>query len=71
MIAGNALSLFLEEEIQLLLCGSDDHRIDIDVLQSITKYIGWPSATDAVNSNIIKWFWEYLVTLSNSQRKSS
>lgn len=69
VIAGNALSLFLEEEIQLLLCGSDDHRIDIDVLQSITKYIGWPSAADAANSNIIKWFWEYLVTLNNSQRK--
>ncbi|KAI5959968.1 HUL4 [Candida margitis] len=69
VIAGNALSLFSEEEIQLLLCGSDDHKIDIDVLQSITKYIGWPSNSDAVNSNVIKWFWEYLATSSNSQRK--
>lgn len=69
VIAGNALSLFLEEEIQLLLCGSEDHNIDFDVLRSITKYIGWPSATDAANSCIIKWFWEHLATMNNSQRK--
>ncbi|KAI5950487.1 HUL4 [Candida theae] len=69
VIAGNALSLFSEEEIELLLCGSDDHRIDVDVLQSITKYIGWPTTNDAANSNIIKWFWEYLAVLGNTQRK--
>ncbi|KAG5422116.1 HUL4 [Candida metapsilosis] len=69
VIAGNALSLFSEEEIELLLCGSDDHRIDIDVLQSVTKYIGWPSIHDAASSNIIKWFWEHVATLNNSQRK--
>lgn len=69
VIGGNALSLFLPEEIQLLLCGNDDHRIDVDVLKSVTKYIGWRSSEDAVDSKIITWFWDHMNKMSNKERK--
>ena len=70
VIGGNALSLFLPEEIQLLLCGNDDHRIDVDVLKSVTKYIGWRSSEDAVDSKIITWFWDHMNKMSNKERKA-
>lgn len=69
VIGGNALSLFLPEEIQLLLCGSDDHRIDVDVLKSVTKYIGWRSPEDATNSKIVTWFWDHMKKISNKEKK--
>ncbi|EMG50520.1 HUL4 Probable E3 ubiquitin-protein ligase HUL4 [Candida maltosa Xu316] len=69
VIGGNALSLFSPEEIELLLCGSDDHKIDIAVLKSVTKYIGWKSPEDATTSKIITWFWEYMDDLSNEAKK--
>ena len=69
VIGGNALSLFLPEEIQLLLCGSEDHGIDVDVLKSVTKYIGWRSPEDAANSKIITWFWDYMTKISNKEKK--
>ncbi|KAI5966896.1 HUL4 [Candida pseudojiufengensis] len=69
VVGGNALSLFSPEEIQLLLCGSNDHTIDVETLKSITKYIGWNSRSDASNSKIISWFWEYMAEADNVKRK--
>ncbi|KAI5952841.1 HUL4 [Candida jiufengensis] len=69
VIGGNAVSLFSQDEIQLLLCGSDDHRIDIDILKSVTKYIGWGSSSEAINSKIIMWFWEYMNESNDRKRK--
>lgn len=70
VIGGNALSLFLPEEIELLLCGSDEETLDINTLKSITKYAGWKDQEQASNSIVIRWFWEYLEALSfKEQRK--
>lgn len=69
VVDGNAFSLFLPEEIQLLLCGSDESKFDVDVLQSVTNYSGWPSKQEAVDSATVKWFWEYVSELTYKQQK--
>ncbi|WLF79738.1 Putative E3 ubiquitin-protein ligase [Lodderomyces elongisporus] len=69
VIGGNALSLFDEEEIELLLCGHTDHGIDVEILESVTKYTGWPSAQEAKNSTVIKWFWEIMQSMDQNHRK--
>lgn len=69
VVDGNAFSLFLPDEIQLLLCGSDESRFDVDVLKSITHYGGWPLTEEAETSDIVKWFWEYVADLSYKQQK--
>ncbi|KAF3994053.1 hypothetical protein FT663_00073 [Candidozyma haemuli var. vulneris] len=69
VVDGNAFSLFSPEEIQLLLCGSDESKFDVDVLQSVTNYSGWPSKQEAVDSNTVKWFWEYVSELTYKQQK--
>lgn len=69
VIGGNALSLFSAEEIQLLLCGSEESKLDIDILKSITKYNGWLSREVAIESSIIKWFWDFLEELPYQKQK--
>lgn len=69
VIGGNALSLFLPQEIELLLCGSDEEKIDVAILRSITKYSGWKDNDHATNSSPVKWFWEYMDNLSYKQHK--
>lgn len=69
VIAGNALLLFSPDEIQLLLCGSEQSRLDVDILKSITTYRGWTNRAIALQSDIVSWFWEYLEGLSFSQQK--
>lgn len=69
VIGGNALSLFLAEEIQLLICGSDEEQFDIEILKSVTKYSGWSNREEAINDNIIVWFWEYLQGLTYQQQR--
>lgn len=69
VVDGNAFSLFLPEEIQLLLCGSDESKFDVDVLQSVTHYSGWSSKEDAIESNTVKWFWEHVGELTYKQQK--
>ncbi|KAK6459218.1 ubiquitin-protein ligase [Scheffersomyces xylosifermentans] len=69
VVGGNALSLFSPEEIQLLLCGSEEGGIDVDILKSITKYVGWNSAEDALNSDVIQWFWEYMGQMTLKEKK--
>lgn len=69
VVDGNSFSLFLPEEIQLLLCGSEETRFDIDVLKSITHYTGWPSKEEALASPIVQWFWQYVTDLTFDQQK--
>lgn len=69
VIGGNALSLFLPEEIQLLLCGSADTHLDTDILRSVTKYVGWKNKEEALKAPVVGWFWEYLECLPPKQQK--
>lgn len=69
VVDGNAFSLFLPEEIQLLLCGSEETKFDMDVLQSVTSYGGWRSKEEAISSPTVKWFWEYISGLTFKQQK--
>lgn len=65
VVGGNALSLFDAEEIRLMLCGSDDAKIDLAIWKSVTKYAGGYHKS----SSTIVWLWEYLEGLSNVQQK--
>lgn len=65
---GNALNLFLPEEIRFVLCGSVD-RIDVDTLKAITRYNGWGKKEVAEQSPLIEWFWRYLRRLPESQQR--
>lgn len=69
VVDGNAFSLFLPDEIQLLLCGSEQCKFDVDVLQSVTQYSGWRTKEEAKNSALVKWFWEYVAALTFKQQK--
>lgn len=69
IVDGNAFSLFLPEEIQLLLCGSEQGRIDVEVLKSVTQYTGWNSKEDALRSQVVNWFWNHLAALSGAEQK--
>ncbi|OBA20848.1 hypothetical protein METBIDRAFT_77994 [Metschnikowia bicuspidata var. bicuspidata NRRL YB-4993] len=69
VVDGNAFSLFLPDEIQLLLCGSEQKSFDVDILKSVTKYSGWGRKEDAENSLTVKWFWEYMSGLTFQQQK--
>lgn len=69
VVDGNSLSLFLPEEIQLLLCGSEETKFDVDTLKSITQYTGWGSKEEAIASSFIHWFWEHVAELTFSQQK--
>lgn len=69
VVDGNAFSLFLPEEIQLLLCGSDESKFDVDVLKSVTHYCGWRNKQEAVESPLVVWFWEYVSGLTYKQQK--
>lgn len=69
VVDGNAFSLFLPEEMQLLLCGSEESKFDVDVLQSVTSYTGWSSKAEALESPTVKWFWGYVSGLTFKQQK--
>jgi len=64
--AGNALSLFRPEEIELLIRGSDE-ALDVDSLRAVAVYENWRSTTPphkplinpADTVPIITWFWDF------------
>ena len=64
--AGNALSLFRPEEIELLVRGSDE-ALDVDSLRAVAVYENWrePSpphkalAKPADTVPVITWFWDF------------
>ena len=75
--AGNALSLFRAEEIELLVRGSDE-ALDVDSLRAVAVYENWrhfqpphqvvPDPAESVP--VIQWFWELFAQASpDRQRK--
>lgn len=75
--AGNALSLFRAEEIELLIRGSDE-ALDVDSLKAVAVYENWrhfqpphqivPDPAESVP--VIQWFWDLFAQASpDRQRK--
>jgi E3 ubiquitin-protein ligase HECTD2 len=74
--AGNALSLFRAEEIELLIRGSDE-ALDVDSLRAVAVYENWrqpqpphplvPGPGD--NVPVIIWFWEVFKSASPEQQR--
>ena len=75
--AGNALSLFRAEEIELLIRGSDE-ALDVDSLRAVAQYENWryfqpphqiiPNPSE--EAPVIGWFWELFGEASpEKQRK--
>lgn len=57
--AGNALSLFRPEEIELLVRGSDE-PLDIASLRAVATYEGWPKEEGPPERQAqVVWFWEF------------
>lgn len=54
--AGNALSLFRPEEIELLVRGSDE-ALDIASLRAVAEYSGWDTSRPAEREPVVQWFW--------------
>ncbi|PHH86397.1 hypothetical protein CDD83_10312 [Cordyceps sp. RAO-2017] len=54
---GNAFSLFMPEEIELLVRGSDE-AMDIAALRAVAEYDNWSSRQPDGTEPIIGWFWE-------------
>lgn len=55
--AGNALSLFRAEEIELLIRGSDEH-LDVAALQAVAIHENWGPMADPLEEPVIQWFWD-------------
>ncbi|KAI1341934.1 HECT-domain-containing protein [Xylariaceae sp. FL0016] len=54
--AGNALTLFRPEEIELLIRGSDE-PLDISSLKAVAAYTSWPKGSSPETEPTIRWFW--------------
>ncbi|KAF7539884.1 hypothetical protein G7054_g1731 [Neopestalotiopsis clavispora] len=70
--AGNALSLFRPEEIELLIRGSDE-PLDIASLRAVCQYSDWDKSKDGkepTEEPAIDWFWEsFAAATPQDQRK--
>ncbi|KAJ8117048.1 hypothetical protein ONZ43_g4296 [Nemania bipapillata] len=55
--AGNALTLFKPEEIELLVRGSDE-PLDIASLKAVAAYTNWPRGSSPKTEPTILWFWD-------------
>lgn len=55
--AGNALTLFRPEEIELLVRGSDE-PLDITSLRAVAAYTGWPKHMNPEREPTVQWFWD-------------
>jgi E3 ubiquitin-protein ligase HECTD2 len=74
--AGNALSLFRAEEIELLVRGSDE-SLDVNSLRAVAQYENWkhfqpphamiPNPAETVP--VIGWFWELFAAASAEQQR--
>lgn len=71
VINGNAFSLFNSQEIELILCGSDEGaaKYDLDALKSVTKYTGFTDNGAAAKVPVIQWFWNYFSSLDIVDQK--
>lgn len=75
--AGNALSLFRAEEIELLVRGSDE-SLDVDSLRAVAVYENWkdPSTplhyglkNPAESVPVIQWFWDAFAAAPAPQQR--
>lgn len=74
--AGNALSLFRPEEIELLVRGSDE-ALDVDSLRAVAVYENWrteqpphkalPNPAETVPA--IGWFWDFFKKVTPEQQR--
>ncbi|KAI6089032.1 hypothetical protein F4821DRAFT_276585 [Hypoxylon rubiginosum] len=55
--AGNALTLFRPEEIELLIRGSDE-PLDITALRGVAIYTGWSRGVNPEREPTVQWFWD-------------
>ncbi|KAI0376176.1 hypothetical protein F5Y04DRAFT_267111 [Hypomontagnella monticulosa] len=55
--AGNALTLFRPEEIELLIRGSDE-LLDVTSLRGVAVYSGWPNHVRPEREPTVQWFWD-------------
>ncbi|KAI1780519.1 hypothetical protein F4818DRAFT_395998 [Hypoxylon cercidicola] len=55
--AGNALTLFRPEEIELLIRGSDE-PLDITSLRGVAVYTGWSRGVNPEREPTVRWFWD-------------
>ncbi|GMM37615.1 putative E3 ubiquitin-protein ligase [Saccharomycopsis crataegensis] len=71
VINGNSYSLLSPEEVELILCGSDEanSKFDLVSLKSVTKYNGFADISAADKTAIVKWFWEFFEGLSIAGQK--
>ncbi|KAL1881667.1 putative E3 ubiquitin-protein ligase [Paecilomyces lecythidis] len=66
--AGNALSLFRPEEIELLVRGSDE-PLDVASLRAVANYDNWTNPRPE-NEPVVRWFWElFLDADAKAQRR--
>lgn len=75
MCAGNALSLFRPEEIELLVRGSDE-SLDIVSLRAVASYTNWcrnnkssKEKEEPENEPTIDWFWQTFETASAQDQR--
>ncbi|KAL1306185.1 hypothetical protein AAFC00_004287 [Neodothiora populina] len=74
--AGNALSLFRPEEIELLVRGSDE-ALDVNSLRAVAVYENWKSPVPphqvlpdpAETAPQIAWFWDFFAKVSAAQQR--
>ncbi|KAK3069266.1 putative E3 ubiquitin-protein ligase [Teratosphaeriaceae sp. CCFEE 6253] len=75
--AGNALSLFRAEEIELLVRGSDE-QLDVDSLRAVAVYENWrhgqpphsilPNPAETVP--VVRWFWDVFAEASAERQRA-
>lgn len=74
--AGNALSLFRPEEIELLIRGSDE-ALDVDSLRAVAVYENWrshipphqPIPNPAETVPVVGWFWDFFKKVEPVQQR--
>lgn len=74
--AGNALSLFRAEEIELLIRGSDE-ALDVDSLRAVAVYENWKQSAPphnilsnpAKSAPVINWFWNSFAEASPAKQR--
>ncbi|OQO06556.1 hypothetical protein B0A48_08339 [Cryoendolithus antarcticus] len=75
--AGNALSLFRPEEVELLVRGSEEAEIDVDTLRAVAVYENFRSPlpshpllpTPSETVPLISWFWELFAEAPPSRQR--
>lgn len=65
--AGNALSLFRPEEIELLIRGSAE-PLDITSLQAVAVYENWHTKRPEAEP-VVQWFWEFFSSITPKEQR--